>query len=146
MICAAGGCGSYGPKSALVLRKPVEKHGSEVADRSMTTPVGNGSDLDGDCKVSHLRPRSPHKERAMAKRREKRSCRPVLLEPNAAGIDVGAEEIYVAVPPDRCEESVRRFSSFTCDLHALADWLIECWIRTVAGIHRSVLDPVVPDS
>ena len=68
----------------------------------------------------------------MAKRREKRSCRPVLLEANAAGIDIGAEEIYVAVPPDRCEESVRRFSSFTCDLHNLADWLIECRIRTVA--------------
>jgi len=68
----------------------------------------------------------------MAKRREKRSCRPVLLEANAAGIDIGAEEIYVAVPPDRCEESVRRFSSFTCDLHGLADWLIECRIRTVA--------------
>lgn len=68
----------------------------------------------------------------MARRREKRSCRPVVLEPDAAGIDVGAEEIYVAVPPDRDEESVRRFSSFTCDLHALADWLIECRIRTVA--------------
>jgi hypothetical protein len=51
----------------------------------------------------------------MAKRREKRSCRPVVLEP-----DVGAEKIYVALPPDREEESVRRFSTFTCDLHALA--------------------------
>ena len=46
MIGAAGGCGSYGPKSALVLHKPVEKHGSEVADRSVMTSVGNGSDLD----------------------------------------------------------------------------------------------------
>ena len=46
MIGAAGGCGSYGPKTGLVLRKPVEKHGSEVADRSLMTSVGNGSDLD----------------------------------------------------------------------------------------------------
>ena len=40
----------------------------------------------------------------MAKRREKRERRSVILELNAAGIDIGAEEIYVAVPPDRDEE------------------------------------------
>lgn len=57
----------------------------------------------------------------MAKRGEKRERRSMVLEPDAAGIDIGAEEIYVAVPPDRDEESTRRFSSFTCDLHALAD-------------------------
>jgi len=68
----------------------------------------------------------------MAKRQEKRECRAVVLEPDAAGIDIGAEEIYVAVPPDRDEESVRLFSTFTCDLHALADWLVQCRIRTVA--------------
>jgi transposase len=68
----------------------------------------------------------------MAKRTEKRERRSVVVEQNAAGIDIGAEEIYVAVPPDRDEESTRRFSSFTCDLHALADWLGRCRIRTVA--------------
>jgi len=68
----------------------------------------------------------------MAKRREKRERRSVVLEPDAAGIDIGAEEIYVAVPPDRDEESTRRFSSFTVDLHALADWLGRCRIRSVA--------------
>ena len=40
--------------------------------------------------------------------------------------------VYVAVPPDRDEESTRRFSSFTGDLHALADWLGRCRIRSVA--------------
>src|ERR1700733_15202735 len=68
----------------------------------------------------------------MAKRREKRERRSVVVEPDAAGIDIGAEEIYVAVPPDRDEESTRRFSSFTVILHALADWLGRCRIRTVA--------------
>jgi len=68
----------------------------------------------------------------MAKRREKCDHRAAVLEPDAAGIDIGAEEIYVAVPPDRDEEPVRRFSSFTCDLHALAVWLERCHIRTVA--------------
>ena len=37
----------------------------------------------------------------MAKRGDKRERRSLVLEPDAAGIDIGAEEIYVAVPPDR---------------------------------------------
>jgi len=51
---------------------------------------------------------------------------------NAAGIDIGAEELYVAVPGDRNEESVRVFGTFTVDLYALADWLKACRIDTVA--------------
>jgi hypothetical protein len=57
----------------------------------------------------------------MGKQKQKR--RVVVLEPDAAGIDIGAEEIYVAVPPDRDEESTRKFSTFTCDLNALAEVL-----------------------
>jgi len=68
----------------------------------------------------------------MAKRKEKPERRSVVLEPDAAGIDIGAEEIYVAAPPDRAEEPTRRFSSFTCDLHALADRLRWCRIQSVA--------------
>ena len=55
-----------------------------------------------------------------------------LLEPHAAGIDIGAREMYVAVPPDRDEHPVRVFDTFTADLHALADWLVACGITTVA--------------
>jgi transposase len=68
----------------------------------------------------------------MGKRRETSVRRSAVLEPDAAGIDIGAEEIYVAVPPDRDEQATRRFTSFTSDLHALADWLQQCCIRTVA--------------
>ena len=46
MMKFAGGAASYGPKSALVLDEPVEKHGSEVADRSVMTPAEERSDLD----------------------------------------------------------------------------------------------------
>jgi len=38
-----------------------------------------------------------------------------LLEANAAGIDIGAREIYVAVPPDRDKDPVRVFTTFTED-------------------------------
>lgn len=51
---------------------------------------------------------------------------------NAAGIDVGAEEFYVAVPKGRDTESVRTFPTFTADLHRLADWLTQCQIESVA--------------
>lgn len=71
----------------------------------------------------------------MAKRQQKRTVQVNALEqinPNAAGIDIGAAEIYVAVPPDRDEESVRSFETFTADLHRLADWLEACQIDTVA--------------
>jgi transposase len=54
------------------------------------------------------------------------------IEPDAAGIDVGATEIYVAVPPDRDPNPVRCFTTFTEDLQALAAWLLACRIRTVA--------------
>ena len=59
---------------------------------------------------------------------------PVLhcLNPNAAGVDVGATEIYIAVPPDRDEQPVRHFATFTEDLQAAAAWLKSCHIETVA--------------
>jgi transposase len=54
------------------------------------------------------------------------------MRPNAGGIDVGATEIFVAVPADRDTDSVRSFPSFTQDLHDLADWLQRCRVDTVA--------------
>ena len=54
------------------------------------------------------------------------------IQPDAAGIDCGAEHHYVAVPPDRDTQPVHAFRTFTADLNQLADWLIECRIKTVA--------------
>jgi transposase len=50
---------------------------------------------------------------------------------NAAGIDIGSEEHWVAVPKDRDEEPVRKFGCFTSDLHAMAEWLKKCGIDTI---------------
>lgn len=55
-----------------------------------------------------------------------------VLHPHAAGIDLGAREIYVAVPHDACRNNVRSFPTFTEDLHALRDWLQECGVTSVA--------------
>jgi hypothetical protein len=79
--------------------------------------------------------KNPKLERAMSRKRKsnKKTGAPVLLclNPNAAGVDIGATEIYIAVPEDRDLQAVRCFSTFTEDLHAAADWLKACPIETV---------------
>jgi transposase len=54
------------------------------------------------------------------------------VNPNAAGLDIGSDEIWACVPEDRDAESVRSFGTFTADLYALADWLAPCRLETVA--------------
>src|SRR6476659_5561313 len=54
------------------------------------------------------------------------------VHPHATGLDIGSEEIVVAVPPDRDPQPVRVFETFTPDLHALVAWLVACRIDTVA--------------
>lgn len=74
----------------------------------------------------------------MSKKRSKRQKKAKDLDAlaqinlNAAGIDVGGEEVYVAVPKGRDEESVKSFLTFTADLQHLADWLAACKIETIA--------------
>jgi len=55
-----------------------------------------------------------------------------VINPNSAGIDIGSQEHYVAVPEGRDKKAVRSFASFTPDLYKLADWLKKCEIETVA--------------
>jgi transposase len=54
------------------------------------------------------------------------------VHPYAAGIDIGAAEHWVSIPAELDPEPVRRFSCFTADLHALANWLKQRGITTVA--------------
>lgn len=66
------------------------------------------------------------------KHSSKRKVVQEVIHPNAAGIDIGSEQSYVAVPADRDEQPVRSFGCFTEDLHRLARWLEDCGIETVA--------------
>ena len=74
----------------------------------------------------------------MAKRPARHATKIVRLDAlkqinlNAAGIDVGDSEMYVAVPEDRDPQSVRVFGTFTRDLAAIAQWLLQCRVSTVA--------------
>jgi transposase len=54
------------------------------------------------------------------------------LNLNAAGLDIGDDEIYAAVPEGRDDVSVRVFPTFTADLYRLSDWLQACGVTTVA--------------
>ena len=71
------------------------------------------------------------------------------LRSDAAGIDIGARELVVAVPPDCATagpHSVRTFRSFTDELHALADWLTQCGIKTIAMESTGIYwIPIVPN-
>src|SRR5919201_847437 len=79
------------------------------------------------------------REATMAGRKRQRprsnSARPPQLPAvnlHAAGIDVGAETHYVAVPPSDDPQPARGFGAYTVDLEGLADWLAACGITTVA--------------
>lgn len=54
-----------------------------------------------------------------------------MTNPNAAAVDIGCAEHWVAVPPGRSKDAVRKFGCCTVELEALADWLVQCRVDTV---------------
>ena len=72
----------------------------------------------------------------MPKRKRNRKSNHLLeqtINPDSAGIDIGAEEIVVAIPLDREDaKPVRTFESFTVGLEAIRDWLHSHKVTTVA--------------
>ena len=55
-----------------------------------------------------------------------------VVHPDAAGIDIGGREHWVAISPERDERPVRCFACFTADLEQMADWLVSRGVRSVA--------------
>lgn len=54
------------------------------------------------------------------------------INPNAAGVDIGAVEIVVCVPGEGDTQIVRVFGNYTVDLQAIGRWLKEHRVTTVA--------------
>src|SRR5258708_697888 len=54
-----------------------------------------------------------------------------IVNRNVAGIDVGNESHFVAVPPGRDAKPVQEFGSWTADLERMAEWLKACAIEKV---------------
>ena len=71
-------------------------------------------------------------EDGMSKRSRGEAARLRRVNPHAAGIDVGSASHWVAVDPSLTDQPVREFAAYTGDLHAMADWLIEHGVTTVA--------------
>ncbi|MEJ7610298.1 MAG: IS110 family transposase [Ferruginibacter sp.] len=63
--------------------------------------------------------------------KQKKNVFPVL-QPDAAGIDISSKEHFIAVNPERDDKPIRCFGSFTEDLYAIAAWLKECRVNTIA--------------
>src|SRR5438046_5500641 len=55
-----------------------------------------------------------------------------IIHPDAAGIDIGGSEHWVAISPDRDENPVQRFDCFTSDLERMAKWLLDKGVRSGA--------------
>ncbi|MGN7890007.1 hypothetical protein ACN9ML_00875 [Dyadobacter endophyticus] len=53
-----------------------------------------------------------------------------IVNPNAAGIDIGDTIHAVAVPG--AQTPVRTFGTMSCDLDEIVNWLQQCRIDTVA--------------
>ena len=70
--------------------------------------------------------------REMMRKIQSEELRLEVVHPDAAGIDIGNESHYVAVPPSRDSQPVRRFGCTTAELKVMADWLKQCEIRTIA--------------
>jgi transposase len=84
-------------------------------------------------------PGKPGPEVANSKRAsQRRQAEQPVFQPHAAGIDIGAREIYVAVPADRDDHPVRKCGTFTDDLRQMAEWLVSCGITTAAMESTSV--------
>lgn len=74
------------------------------------------------------KPELPKKDKQVPQGTDYLAC----IHKDAAGVDIGSREHYVAVPVGRDNVSVRSFQSFTSDLHSLCEWLTKCRIKTVA--------------
>ena len=79
--------------------------------------------------MSRNKPTGPQK-RSVQKKMDWKAVE--IVHPDAAGIDVGGSEHWVAVSPDRDPEPVRRFGCFTADLHEMGQWLVQKGVRSVA--------------
>ncbi len=72
-----------------------------------------------------------HQKRELAERLNSADPGFEVVNRHAAGIDIGNESHYVAVPVGRDAQPVREFGSWTADLERMAQWLKACGIESV---------------
>src|SRR5437870_13709059 len=87
--------------------------------------------------LGHWQQMNRKQRREMTRKIQSEDISLEVIHPDAAGIDIGNESHYVAVPPARDSQPVRRFGCTTAELKEMAVWLKQCAIRTVAMQSRS---------
>jgi hypothetical protein len=122
---------------------PVGELGSEIPDDALVKlRMLDHAELSRleDCQSSTVLGPKPQKQ-PLRKKSEKLKQRKkkismdqdwAMVNPNAAGVDLGSKEHWVAVPAGRDTHKVRSFGTFTPDLHDLAAWLKKCGLTHVA--------------
>jgi len=68
----------------------------------------------------------------MSKQNQQISSKLEIISPDTAGIDIGAKIHYVCVPEGRDSSRIQSFGCFTEDLNAMAAWLKQCGVKSVA--------------
>ena len=125
--------------------------GPSVTTTTLVTPSFEDDPVLGDC-ARFVRLGYPHaierknmqtekynKKKENNKKKKSSKFKPtsayksgVLVNPDAAGIDIHPTNIFIAVPPDRDTTVVRKFETFTQDLLEAVIWLKKCKVRTIA--------------
>jgi len=81
---------------------------------------------------NHWHKMNRKQRREMLRRIQSEDLSLEVVHPDSAGIDIGNESHYVAVASTRDSQPVRRFGCTTAELKAMADWLKQCKIQTIA--------------
>jgi transposase len=97
-----------------------------------TSPAERAKKARDNAKQVHWNEMNRKQRRAMTRRIQSTDLSLEVVHPDAAGIDIGNQSHYVAVPPDRDSQPVRHFGCTTAELRDMADWLNQCGICTVA--------------
>jgi transposase len=123
------------PAMALIPLGRMHIPGSPLGPRWLSSPTT----LTKVAVVMSQRKRSPAKPKTVKSATQAKGHAPreqpvclTVQHPRAAGIDVHADMHMVCVPADCDPEPVRRFGANTCDLEAIAAWLKQCGVTTVA--------------
>ena len=97
-----------------------------------TRPPERAKKTTDDAKHMHWQEMNRKQRREMMREIQNEDISLEVVHPDAAGIDIGNESHYVAVPPGRDSLQVRRYGCTTDELKAMAAWLKLLGIRTVA--------------
>ena len=107
---------------------------SKASEKSKTSKNTRKKTTDSPAPTTpgHWKEMNSRQRREMIRKIQSEDFSLEVVHPHAAGIDIGNESHYVAVPQKRDSQPVRRFGCTTVELRAMADWLKQCEIRTVA--------------